>query len=54
MDIKYDQILNYLLDNWIIAVMVIVAGIIMALPQLRDGLNMLWPFSSKEKKELLA
>lgn len=54
MDIKYNQILNYLLDNWIIAVIVIVAGIIMALPQLRDGLKMLWPFSNKKKKEFVS
>ena len=41
METKYDYIVNFLLDNWIIAIIVFIAGIIMALPQLRDGVKLL-------------
>ena len=49
METKYDYIVNLLLNNWIIAIFVIIAILIMALPQLRDGLEMLWPFSRKKE-----
>lgn len=34
---KYDRIVSFLLDNWIIATIVIVATIIAFIPSLRDG-----------------
>ena len=49
METKYDYIVNLLFNNWIIAIVVILAILIMALPQLRDGLKMLWPFSRKKE-----
>nr|DAU03330.1 MAG TPA: hypothetical protein [Caudoviricetes sp.] len=49
---KHDTIINYLLDNWIIAILVILAGIVMAIPQLRDGIKLIteW-FKSMLRKE---
>lgn len=49
---KHDTIINYLLDNWIIAILVILAGIVMAIPQLRDGVKLIteW-FKSMFRKE---
>ena len=49
METKYDYIVNSLLNNWIIAIIVIIAILIMALPQLRDGLKMFWPFSREKE-----
>ena len=49
METKYDYIVNLLFNNWIIAIVVILAILIMALPQLRDGLKMLWPFSREKE-----
>ena len=44
METTYDKIVNFLLDYWIFAV------IIMALPQLRDGLIMVLSFFKKHEK----
>lgn len=49
METKYDYIVNLLLNNWIIAIVVIIAVLIIKLPQLRDGLKMLWSFSRKKE-----
>lgn len=49
METKYNYIVNLLLNNWIIAIFVIIAILIMALPQLRDGLKMFWPFSREKE-----
>lgn len=49
METKYDYIVNLLLNNWIIAIVVIISVLIIKLPQLRDGLKMLWPFSRKKE-----
>lgn len=49
METKYDYIVNLLLDNWIIAIIVIVAIIIMSLPSLKEGVKAL--FTSSEKSE---
>lgn len=38
---KHDIIIQFLLDNWIIATLVILAGIVMAIPQLRDGIKLI-------------
>ena len=52
METKYDIIINFLLNYWFIAVIVVIAVIIMALPQIRDGLKMLFrgPKQNKEFK----
>ena len=50
METKYDIIINFLLNHWLIAVIVVIAVIIMALPQIRDGLMMLFR-GSKQNKE---
>lgn len=50
METKYDIIINYLLNHWFIAVIVVIAVIIMALPQIRDGVKMLLR-GSKQNKE---
>lgn len=42
METKYDIIVDYLLNNWIIAILVIVATILIAMPQVRDGIKMLF------------
>lgn len=42
METKYDIIIDYLLNNWIIAILVIVATILIAMPQVRDGIKMLF------------
>lgn len=52
METKYDYIVNFLLDNWFVAIMIVIVSIIMALPQLRDGVKMLWSVSNKKKKTL--
>lgn len=49
METTYDYIVNLLLDHWFIAILVIIAIVIMALPQIRDGLKMI--FSSSKKKD---
>lgn len=51
METRYDKIVNFLLDYWFVAAIVIFAMIIMALPQLRDGLKMIFSFFKKRKKE---
>lgn len=38
---KHDIIIQFLLDNWIIATLVILAGIVMVIPQLRDGIKLI-------------
>lgn len=50
METKYDIIINFLLNHWFIAVIVVIVVIIMALPQIRDGLKMLFR-GSKQNKE---
>lgn len=50
METRYDKIVNYLLDYWFVAAFVIVAIIIRAIPQLRDGLRMVLSFFKKHEK----
>ena len=52
METKYDHIVNLLLDNWIIAIVAIAAIILMSLPQIRDGLKMIFT-SSKKNDDLI-
>lgn len=51
METRYDKIVNYLLDYWFVAAFVIVVIVIMALPQLKDGLKMIFSLFKKQKKE---
>ena len=37
METRYDYLVNVLLNNWIIAIIVIVAIVLMAIPQVRDS-----------------
>lgn len=41
---KYDTIINFLLDNWIIATIVIIAVVIGFIPSLRDGIKQIYDF----------
>lgn len=50
MDTKYDYIIKLLLDNWLIAIIVIVAIILMAIPQVRDGLKTLVSLFNRKKE----
>lgn len=52
METKYDKIVTFLLDNWIIAIAAIAAIILMSLPKLRDGLKMIFT-SSKKNDDLI-
>lgn len=51
METKYDHIVNLLLNHWVIAILVLVAIILISLPQIRDGLMMILPSSEKDKKD---
>lgn len=35
---KHDQIMQLFLDNWVSVIIIIIAGVVMATPQLRDGI----------------
>ena len=39
---KYDQIANFFLDNWIVAIIVVIAVVIGFIPSLRDGISAIW------------
>ncbi len=39
---KYDTIINFFLDNWIIATIVVAAIIIGFIPSLRDGIKQIY------------
>lgn len=49
METKYEYIVNLLLDNWIIAIIVIVAIIIMSLPSLKEGVKIFLTHSKKNE-----
>ena len=42
METTYDKLINLLLDNWVIAVLVLISVILIAIPQIRDGIKMLF------------
>ncbi len=50
METKYDYIVKMLLDNWIVAIIVIVAIILITIPQVRDGLKTLISFFKRKKE----
>ena len=47
---KYDQIVNFLLDHWFVAIIVVGSVVLMAVPQIRDGLKMLVSFCKRDKE----
>lgn len=47
METKYDVILNFFKDNWCIAVLLILCGILMAIPQVREGLLLIREWCKK-------
>ena len=53
MDTKYDRLIKLLLDNWLIAIIVLIAVILMAVPQVRDGIRVLFSLF-KHKKEFVS
>lgn len=50
MDTKYDFIVNFFLDNWIVAAFVVLAIIIMAIPQCRDGVKFIFSLFKRKKE----
>lgn len=53
MDTKYDRLIKLLLDNWLIAIIVLIAVILMAVPQVRDGIRVLFSLF-KHKKDFVS
>ena len=53
METKYDKLINLLLDNWVIAAFVLISVILIAIPQVRDGIKMLFSLF-KRKKEFVS
>ncbi|MES2798676.1 MAG: hypothetical protein V4638_01550 [Bacteroidota bacterium] len=47
---KYDTIIDFLLNNWIIAALVVLAVIIGFIPSLRDGVVQLWNWIDIRKR----
>lgn len=50
METRYNYLVNVLLNNWIIAIIVIVAIVLMAIPQVRDGIKVLTSFINRKKE----
>lgn len=46
----YDKLTNLLLDNWVIAVLVLISVILIAIPQVRDGIKMLCSLFVRKKE----
>lgn len=53
METKYDYLVDFLLSNWGISVIVLIAVVIMAIPQLRDGIKCVFSLF-KCKKEFVS
>ena len=50
METKYDILVHYFLNYWLVAVVVLIAVVLIALPQIRDGLKMVFPISKRKKE----
>lgn len=48
---KYDTIINFFLDHWITAFIVFMIVIVMAVPQFRDGLKVIYDLIFNRNKE---
>jgi hypothetical protein len=53
METKYDYIVNLLLNNWIVAIIVIITVVLIAIPQVRDGIKTICSLF-KRKKEFVS
>lgn len=57
METKYDAIINILQDNWFMAVLLILCGVLMAIPQVREGAMLMWNwgefFISQKRRNLV-
>lgn len=53
MDTKYDKLTNQLLDDWVIVIIVLIAVILIAVPQVIDGIRALFSLF-KHKKEFVS
>jgi len=53
METKYDYIVNLLLNNWIVAIIVIITVVLIAIPQVRDGIKTIYSLF-KRKKEFVS
>lgn len=42
METKYDSLVNLLLNNWFVALIVLVAVVLIAIPKIRDGIKTLF------------
>lgn len=49
---KYDTIINFLLDNWIIATIVVIAVVIGFIPSLREGVLILFGKNRRKNKDI--
>lgn len=49
---KYDTIINFLLDNWIIAIIVVIAVVIGFIPSLREGILILFGKNRRKNKDI--
>ena len=47
METKYDIISDFLLDNWVIAAIVIICAILGVIPQVREGALLLWNWGKR-------
>lgn len=50
METKYDHMINQLLDYWIVAIIVLVAVVLIAIPQVRDGVKTLLSLFNGKKE----
>ena len=44
METKYDLIVGFFLNNWVLSVVVLICVVLMAIPQVRDGFKMVFEF----------
>lgn len=49
---KYDTIINFLLDNWIIATIVVAAVVIGSIPSLREGVLILFGKNRRKNEDI--
>lgn len=50
METKYDYIVNILLNNWVVAIIVLIVVVLIAIPQIRDGLKTLLSLFNGKKE----
>ena len=50
---KYDTIINFFLDNWIIATIVVAAVVIGSIPSLREGVLILFGKNRRKNEDIV-